>query len=138
MITPQSVEGVVEQIVEEISHLTFPPLKGSPFQHRTDEELLQRHHKACDWLRTTLTTLLAEREAKDRRIAVALVKEFKDRLIDIAITNEYLRGCVTSNQINELEQNFWASTHEALTQLTPNPHIYDQTQRARPLIRNYL
>lgn len=54
-------------------------------------------------------------EEAAKPMAVALVKEFKDKLIDIAITNLPVGGCVTSNQIIELERTFWAETHPAFT-----------------------
>lgn len=78
-----------------------------------------------DWLTQALTETTNEsrREGYElaleggKKIAYELVKEFRDDLITIAIENVHLRGCVTSNQINDAFDNFQASTHKALTHI---------------------
>lgn len=63
-----------------------------------------------------LKKALQQAEARGaERVNSELVKEFKDMLIDIGISNEALRGCVTTNQINDAFTTFCASTHKALT-----------------------
>ena len=58
----------------------------------------------------TLTKLIKEQEEE----SVALVKEYRNDLITIGINNQFLKGSVTTNQIHDAFDKFFASTHESL------------------------
>lgn len=65
-------------------------------------------------IQNLLDTERAHLVERNKKLHYELVQEFRDNLITIAIENEYLRGCVTSNQIHDAFENFCASEHQAI------------------------
>ena len=61
-----------------------------------------------------MTNKLTKLIKEQREESVALFKEYRNNLITIGMNSQYLSGSVTTNQIHNAFDKFFASTHELL------------------------